>query len=458
MSVRARVDGEAGVRGGGGGGGARAVRRVLLLGSTGSIGTQAVEVIAHLNALAEREERGGRFEVVGLLVNRNAKAAWAQARALGVRSLGVSAAELGAEDERAVAEMIAAGVKVYRGAAAAERMVREIECEVVLAAMVGASGIGATLAAVELGRDVALANKETLVAAGALVTAAARRSGARLLPVDSEHSGVWQCLVEEGVRNSDEMSAVCPPMACGWGGVSGVKRIVLTASGGPFRSLSKEACYHATVAQALKHPTWTMGAKVTIDSASLTNKALELIEAHWLFGVGSDQLGAVIHPQSVVHSMVEMLDGSVVAQLGAPDMRTPIQLALTYPQRCAGVSKTLDLLRLGTLEFFEATEERFEALGLAHRVIREGGTSGAVFNGASEAAVEAYLEGKVAFGAMPGLARGAMDALGVSAVRELADIHEADAAARAWVRSAVKGDAGAVVVGGVDVVREGGRA
>jgi len=265
-------------------------------------------------------------------------------------------------------------------------------------------------------------------------------------------------LVEEGVRNSDEMSAVCPPMACGWGGVSGVKRIVLTASGGPFRSLSKEACYHATVAQALKHPTWTMGAKVTIDSASLTNKALELIEAHWLFGVGSDQLGAVIHPQSVVHSMVEMLDGSVVAQLGAPDMRTPIQLALTYPQRCAGVSKTLDLLRLGTLEFFEATEERFEALGLAHRVIREGGTSGAVFNGASEAAVEAYLEGKVAFGAMPGLARGAMDALGVSAVRELADIHEADAAARAWVRSAVKGDAGAVVVGGVDVVREGGRA
>lgn len=437
----------------------------MLLGSTGSIGTQAVEVIEHLNALAEREERGGRFEVVGLLVNRNAKAAWAQARKLGVRSVGVSAGDLSGEDEGAVAEMIAAGVKVYRGAAAAERMVREIECEVVLAAMVGASGIGATLAAVELGRDVALANKETLVAAGALVTAAARRSGARLLPVDSEHSGVWQCLVEEGVRNSDEMSAVCPPMACGGGGDggdargrSGVKRIVLTASGGPFRALSKEACYHATVAQALKHPTWTMGAKVTIDSASLTNKALELIEAHWLFGVGSEQLGAVIHPQSVVHSMVEMLDGSVVAQLGAPDMRTPIQLALTYPLRCAGVSKTLDLLRLGTLEFFEATEERFEALGLAHRVIREGGTSGAVFNGASEAAVEAYLEGKVAFGAMPGLARGAMDALGVSAVRELADIHEADAAARAWVRSAVKGDAGAVVVGGVDVVREGGRA
>ncbi len=457
MSVRARVDGD----GGGDRDRAGAVRRVLLLGSTGSIGTQAVEVIEHLNALAERGEAQQRFEVVGLLVNRNAKAAFAQARKLGVRNVGVSAAELTGEDERAVEEMIAAGVKVYRGSAAAERMVREIECEVVLAAMVGASGIGATLAAVELGRDVALANKETLVAAGALVTAAARRSGARLLPVDSEHSGVWQCLVEEGVRKSDAMSAVCPPMACGVSGVgnSGVKRIVLTASGGPFRSMSKEACYHATVAQALKHPTWTMGAKVTIDSASLTNKALELIEAHWLFGVSSEELGAVIHPQSVVHSMVEMLDGSVVAQLGAPDMRTPIQLALTYPVRSAGVSKTLDLLRLGTLEFFEASEERFEALGLAHRVIREGGTSGAVFNGASEAAVEAFLEGKVAFGAMPGLARGAMDALGVSRVRELSDVHEADAAARAWVRSAVKGEGRAVVVGGGDVVvREGGRA
>lgn len=436
-----------------------------MLGSTGSIGTQAVEVIEHLNALAERGEAQQRFEVVGLLVNRNAKAAFAQARKLGVRNVGVSAAELTGDDERAVEEMIAAGVKVCRGPAAAERMVREIECEVVLAAMVGASGIGATLAAVELGRDVALANKETLVAAGALVTEAARRSGARLLPVDSEHSGVWQCLVEEGVRKSGAMSAVCPPMACGRGGRggslgnSGVKRIVLTASGGPFRSMSKEACYHATVAQALKHPTWTMGAKVTIDSASLTNKALELIEAHWLFGVSSEELGAVIHPQSVVHSMVEMLDGSVVAQLGAPDMRTPIQLALTYPARCAGVSKTLDLLRLGTLEFFEASEERFEALGLAHRVIREGGTSGAVFNGASEAAVEAFLEGKVAFGAMPGLARGAMDALGVSRVRQLSDVHEADAAARAWVRAAVKSEARAVVVGGGDVVvREGGRA
>jgi 1-deoxy-D-xylulose-5-phosphate reductoisomerase len=213
-----------------------------------------------------------------------------------------------------------------------------------------------------------------------------------------------------------------------------VERIVLTASGGPFRSMTREACYHATPAQALKHPTWTMGAKVTIDSASLTNKAFEVVEAHWLFSLPAEKIGVVIHPQSIIHSFVEYADASVIAQLGAPDMKTPIQLALCYPERPEGVSKKLDLLALGTLEFQPASVERFPALGLAYRVIREGGTSGAILNAASEVAVGAFLDGKIPFGRMPELAAMAMDALGVSPIRDLADVMNADRAAREVTR------------------------
>ncbi len=423
-------------------------RRIIILGSTGSIGTQTLEVIAHLNALCARGESSVRYDVVGLVAHRNAKLLGEQARAWNVREIALACTQA---DVAAMGELN--GAHVRRGDSAAEELVRTVPCDIVLAAMVGSAGLPATLAAVELGRDVALANKETLVAAGELVVPRAMQSGSRLLPVDSEHSAIWQCLLEEGLREGEgkherehekeragasarrERSAlerVCPPMSCS----RAVDRIVLTASGGPFRALTREACYHATPAQALKHPTWTMGAKVTIDSASLTNKAFEVVEAHWLFALPAEKIGVVIHPQSIVHSFVEYADASVIAQLGAPDMKTPIQLALCYPQRHAGVSKRLNLMTMGTLEFFEASVERFPALGLAYRVIREGGTSGAVLNAASEIAVGAFLEGKIPFGRMPELAAEAMDALGVSRIRDLADVMRADALARDFTRRA----------------------
>jgi len=425
-------------------------RRIIILGSTGSIGTQTLEVIAHLNALCARAEASVRYDVVGLVAHRNAQLLGEQARAWGVRDVALACSHT-----EGAALGTLPGARVRRGADSAEELVRSVECDIVLAAMVGSAGLPATLAAVDLGRDVALANKETLVAAGELVVARAVASGSRLLPVDSEHSAIWQCLLEESLREDTRgreherglereqrdargprgglpVERVCPPMRCG----NAVERIVLTASGGPFRSLSREACYHATPAQALKHPTWTMGAKVTIDSASLTNKAFEVVEAHWLFSLPAEKIGVVIHPQSIVHSFVEYADASVIAQLGAPDMKTPIQLALCYPERPVGASKRLNLLTLGTLEFFEASVERFPALGLAYRVIREGGTSGAILNAASEIAVGAFLEGKIPFGRMPELAEQAMDALGVSPIRDLADVMRADGAARAFTRRA----------------------
>lgn len=409
------------------------VRRLLLLGSTGSIGRQTVEVVRHLNGLSAGARAGVRYEIAGLAAGRNAAGLFEQARELGVRDVALCECENGG----AGGADTPPGLDVRRGADACERLVREVEADVVLAAVVGFAGLPATLAAVELGRDVALANKETLVAAGSLVVNAARTSGARLLPVDSEHSAIWQCL-----------SGCAPPCVVG----PEVRRIVLTASGGPFRGRSAREVYDATPEQALAHPTWSMGAKVTVDSASLMNKALELIEAHWLFGVGSDRLDAVVHPQSIVHSFVEFADGSVLAQLGAPDMRTPIQCALTHPSRAPGCSNALDWSSLRKLEFEPVDHERFPALRLAHEVIESGGgggsgrtsgggatTAGAVFNGANEAAVEAFLAGAIPFGRITELARDALRGVGISALRSLADAAEADREARLFVRAAIGG-------------------
>ncbi|CAN5756818.1 1-deoxy-D-xylulose-5-phosphate reductoisomerase [soil metagenome] len=419
-----------------------ATRRVILLGSTGSIGTQTLDVVAHFNALHARGAYADRFEVVALVAHRNGELLAEQARRFRVPVVALACARASA----APLQALDAGTQVIRGARAAEDIVRGVEAEIVVAAMVGSAGLPATLAAAELGRDIALANKETLVAAGALVTRAAHRSGARLLPVDSEHSAVWQCLLERGVRGG----GVCPPIgaeenhgaqlaSAQSGALPEVSRIILTASGGAFRDLSAAEAYDMPPERALQHPTWTMGAKVTIDSASLTNKAFELIEAHWLFGVGADRLAAVIHPQSIVHALVEYADGSLMAQLGTPDMRTPIQLALAYPHRPAGVSRKLDLLTMGPLEFRAASSTRFPALALAERVMREGGASGAILNAASEIAVEAYLARRIAFGRMPELASAALDALGRVEVACLDDVLAADAAAREFVRTAVGG-------------------
>jgi 1-deoxy-D-xylulose-5-phosphate reductoisomerase len=246
-----------------------------------------------------------------------------------------------------------------------------------VAAIVGSAGLSGTWAALEAGKTVALANKETLVMAGPLVMDLAKSRGSTILPIDSEHSAVFQCL-HAGNR-------------------SDVRRIVLTASGGPFREYTIEQLAHVTVAQALAHPTWEMGPKITIDSATMMNKAFEIVEARWLFDLSADQIDVVVHPQSVIHSMVEFHDGAVVAQLSPPDMRLPIQYALTYPERWEGCSPRLDLTQTMQLELMPVDEERFPALALGHEVARSGGTTGVVLNGANEAAVDCFLAGRIGF-------------------------------------------------------------
>ncbi len=394
-------------------------RRLLILGSTGSIGRQTIEVVTHLRSLHARGLHPERWEIVGLAAGNNHDVLLAQAVALDVRDVALaSSADVGA-----IAR--SRSLRLRQGPEAAEQLVREVEADVVLGAMVGFAGVPGMLAAAQLGRDIALANKETLVAAGSLIVEAARRSGSRLLPVDSEHSGVWQCIVGRG----DGAGAACPPITLD----RRIKRVILTASGGALRARSKEDTYNATPEDALAHPTWSMGTKVTIDSASLTNKALEIIEAHWLFGLESERIGVLIHPQSIVHAIVEMADGSSIAQMGAPDMRTPIQFALTFPNRADGLWPIVDWHALGRLDFAAPDLHRFPALGLGYRVVDLGGTSGAVFNAANEAAVEAFLARKIPFGRIAELSAAALDEVGVSPLNSLEDALAADAESRRFV-------------------------
>lgn len=396
-------------------------RRLIVLGSTGSIGTQTLEVVAHLNALADRGESNVRFRVVGLAAGNNHRLLFEQTQRFGVLDVALAAPPKEAPGDR---------LRLRTGPGSAEALVREVDCDIVLAAMVGSAGLPATLAAVQLGRDVALANKETLVAAGELVVPAARLSGSCVFPVDSEHCAVWECLQSHRGQAASAQEH-CPPMAC----CDEITKVVLTASGGPFRSWTREAIMSATPAQALNHPTWQMGQKVTIDSASLTNKALEVVEAHWLFGLPADKIDVLVHPQSIVHALVEFADGNVLAQLATPDMRTPIQYALTFPHRPPGISRKLNFAAMRQLDFAPPDLERFPALTGAYEVIRRGGTSGAVFNAANEAAVEAFLAGSIPFGRIPELSLGALADLGHSPLRSLADALEAEREARRYVSS-----------------------
>ncbi|HYE61843.1 MAG TPA: 1-deoxy-D-xylulose-5-phosphate reductoisomerase [Phycisphaerales bacterium] len=331
-------------------------RRVIILGSTGSIGTQTLEVIAHLNALYERSESPVRIEVVGLCAGKNRGLLEQQARAFGVARTACAA----------------------DSPTAALDLVSSVECDLVVAAMVGSAGLRATLAAIELKRDIALANKETLVAAGSLIIPRAMERGVKLLPVDSEHAALWQCL---------DLSTP-PPFTT----ANDLTRVILTASGGPFRTATRQQIWDATPSAALKHPTWAMGKKVSIDSASLMNKALEIIEAHWLFAVAPEKIEALVHPQSLVHAVAEFADGNAIAQLAAPDMRTPIQHALAWPWRTASSSRKLEWAGLRSLSFEPVDHERFPLLNLAYRAIGQGGTAGAILNAANEAAVGAFLE------------------------------------------------------------------
>ncbi|MFZ4574689.1 MAG: 1-deoxy-D-xylulose-5-phosphate reductoisomerase [Phycisphaerales bacterium] len=400
-------------------------RRVIILGSTGSIGTQTLEVIEHLNGLHARGAFPDSFRVVGLGAGSNTALLAEQAVRTGCTATALS-------DARGALELRREAGRTFAGRDGLEELVREVPCDLVVGAVVGVAGLPATMAAVELGRDVALANKETLVAAGGVIVPAAKRTGARLLPVDSEHAGAWQCLA--GLLAADE----CPPMRID----DRLSRLVLTASGGPFRTWTREQIEHATPEQALRHPTWSMGRKVSIDSASLMNKVLEVIEAHWLFGLEPERIGVAVHPQSLVHAAAEMRDGSVIAQLGAPDMRCPIQSALTWPLRPEGACRKLGLEELGSLTFERPDTSRFPALLLTDRAIRAGGTSGAVLNAANECAVEAFLEGRLAFVRIPDLVDQAMSAVAPRPANTLECCLRADAEAREFVRVRLLAGAG----------------
>jgi 1-deoxy-D-xylulose-5-phosphate reductoisomerase len=368
---------------------------LAILGSTGSIGRQTLEVVRHLR---------GRFRIVGLAAGRNVTLLEEQAREF-------SPTLLWADRESDYLRQKAAGLRARW--APMEEMACHPEVDIVVVATPGKAGLLPTLAAVRAGKVVALANKEVLVMAGHLVVAAARQHGAELRPVDSEHSAIWQCLWGE-----DRAS---------------IARIILTGSGGPFRDLSLDDLARVTADEALRHPTWQMGHKVTVDSATLLNKGLEAIEAHWLFGVPFDKIEVVLHRESIVHSLVEFRDGSIKAQLGMPDMRLPIQCALTYPQRLpAARVKRLDLARLGTLAFCQPEPRRFPCLGLALEAGRSGGTFPAAMAAADEVAVEHFLAGRIGFMDIPRAIEATLSAHQGTVEPSLEDVLAADAWARHW--------------------------
>ncbi len=340
-------------------------RNVVVLGSTGSVGTQALEVV---RAMPES------FRVVGLSGHSRWELLAEQAREFAPEAVAIGAqAHVGPLS----AALNGRPVQVLSGEEGLRRLAAWDAAHVVLSAVSGAAGLPAAVAALEGGKALALANKEAVVMGGPLLVRLARQAGGTILPVDSEHSALFQLL--RGVEPGE------------------LERVTLTASGGPFRGMSREELARVTPAQALDHPTWSMGRKITIDSATLMNKALEVIEARWLFGLEPEAIRVVIHPQSVVHCLVELVDGSVLAQMGVPDMRVPIQYALGYPERLPRLSQRLDLAQLGRLEFAEPDGEAFPALALGHRVARQGGTSGAVLSAANEAAVAAFLDGRIGF-------------------------------------------------------------
>jgi 1-deoxy-D-xylulose-5-phosphate reductoisomerase len=372
-------------------------KRLALLGSTGSIGRQTLDVVRwHPEA----------FEVAALVARRVSAELLAQVREFRPRAVCLTGDE--------PAEL--PGVDLMRGADELTALARDPGIDMLVVATSGTVGFAPTLAALDAGKAVALANKETLIMAGHLVTAAAARSGAPLLPVDSEHSAIWQCLLGEEPY---------PERA---------RRLILTASGGAFRDRSLADMAFVTPEQALRHPTWAMGPKITIDSASLMNKGLEVIEAHWLFGLPFDRIDVVIHRESVIHSLVEFVDGSVKAQLGLPDMRLPIQYALSHPQRLPSPVRPLDLAALGQLTFAAVDSRKYPCLGLAYRAGERGGSFPTVLNAANEEAVARFLRGELAF---VDIARLIADVLDAHAGRDdptLAEVLAADAWARAEAR------------------------
>jgi 1-deoxy-D-xylulose-5-phosphate reductoisomerase len=346
------------------------MKNVAILGSTGSIGRNTLEVIANLP---------DQFRVTYLSTNRNIDLLCDQARRFRPRGIGVLDEKAGAK----LRTMADGSLELLNGELGIEEAVSRDDVDLVVSSLVGFAGLRPTIRALESGKSVALANKETLVVAGELIMKLVEDRNLTLVPIDSEHSAILQCLV--GERKED------------------ISRLILTASGGPFLNTEKAALENVTVGEALSHPNWKMGNKVTIDSATLMNKGLEVVEAHWLFALPPEKIEVVIHPQSIVHSMVEFIDGSLKAQLGVPDMKIPIQYALTYPNRHPSMYARLDFSRLCEMTFFKPDRKKFECLSLAYDALRTGGTAATVLNAANEVAVESFLKSKIKFSQIPKL-------------------------------------------------------
>jgi 1-deoxy-D-xylulose-5-phosphate reductoisomerase len=375
------------------------MRRLVILGSTGSIGTQALDVV---------RRNSDRLEVVGLAAAQSHELLVGQIREFLPPVVAVT-------DERAAEELRQAlsglrRVEVIAGADAAERLARDSDADMVVNAMVGAVGLGPTLAALQSGKMLALANKESLIVGGELVMDLVKGEPERLVPVDSEHAALAQCL--RGERRED------------------LRRVIITASGGPFRGWKREELARASAKEALVHPTWKMGPKITIDSATLMNKGFEVIEAHYLFGLDYERISVIVHPESLVHGIVEFLDGSLIAQVAAPDMRLPIQLALAFPDRLRTGIRALDLTQVGSLTFEALDRETFPAVDLAYRAGRLGATFPAVMNAANEVAVVSFLDGRIPLTAIPEIAARVMEEHEPAKVVSLVTLERADAWAR----------------------------
>jgi 1-deoxy-D-xylulose-5-phosphate reductoisomerase len=388
------------------------VQNITVLGSTGSIGKSTLDVVAR---------HPDRYRIIALTANRQDELLFEQCRQFRPH-FAVLLDEAAAERLRKRIAATGLDVEVLCGNDALVKVATLPEVDAVMAAIVGAAGMRPTLAAAEAGKKVLLANKETLVLAGHLFMDAVRRSGAVLLPIDSEHNAIFQSLPHDYAGNM--MS-------------SGVSKILLTASGGPFRNTPAPELQNVTPEQACAHPNWSMGRKISVDSASMMNKGLEVIEAHWLFNAAADDIQVVVHPQSVIHSMVQYVDGSVIAQLGNPDMRTPIAYALAWPERIVSGVAPLDLFAIAKLDFVAPDLDRFPCLTLAYQALRAGGTVPALLNAANEVAVDAFLNRRIAFLDIPRLIASVMEAVPRAEVRRLQDVLDADAAARiaaqAWV-------------------------
>jgi 1-deoxy-D-xylulose-5-phosphate reductoisomerase len=382
------------------------MQNLTILGSTGSIGTSTLDVVAR---------HPDRFQVFALTAYRQADVLFKQCVQFKPK-YAVLLDEAAAAQLRALVREAGLAVEVLSGVAALEQVCADAGVDAVMAAIVGAAGLRPTLAAARAGKKILLANKETLVMAGNVFMDAVRASGSVLLPIDSEHNAIFQALPR---GYNGDMRA------------NGVRRILLTASGGPFRDTSLSELQNVTPEQACAHPNWVMGRKISVDSASMMNKGLEVIEAHWLFNAGADDIQVVVHPQSVIHSLVEYVDGSVIAQLGNPDMRTPIAYGLAYPERIDSGVATLDLFKIATMDFVAPDFARFPCLALAYEALRAAGTAPAVLNAANEVAVEAFLNKQIAFLDIPKIIATVLNQLPVCAVHELDNVLEADAQARA---------------------------